>query len=274
MSGTPRLPGLFHVGWVVGDCAAAQEELTARLGAGPFMSVGEARFDGVLMHGKPASFALRIAFGALGRVLLELLEPLDDRSPHAAFLATHGEGLHHLAFLVTDFDEQLAAVRGASDTDLLIDGTGPGNPVRWAYVDASGARGAVIELLERTPRAEAIFSGALGLVNEAKSGGALPGVIQEETLLLAVAVHEDASDIRLVCSRPVRRQLGEPDEEVARLHRRELDHHPPARVGNPLHCVQRRLDRLVAGVQLDGGTRQPPQLDRHAGDRDHGAHVH
>jgi methylmalonyl-CoA/ethylmalonyl-CoA epimerase len=159
----PRLPGLFHVGWVVRDCAAAQQELSGRLGAGPFRSTGEeSRFDEVLVHGKPASFALRIAFGALGGVLLELLEPLDDRSPHAAFLAERGEGMHHLAFLVADFDEQLAAVRG--DGELLIDGTGTGNPVRWAYVGASAARGTVIELLERTPRSEALFGGFLELL--------------------------------------------------------------------------------------------------------------
>jgi methylmalonyl-CoA/ethylmalonyl-CoA epimerase len=167
----PRLPGLFHVGWVVRDCAAAQEELAARLGAGPFRSAGEeSRFDQALVHGKPTPFALRIAFGALGGVLLELLEPLDDRSPHAEFLASRGEGMHHLAFLVTDFDEQLAAVRGAgaagagAEAELLIDGTGPGNPVRWAYVDASAARGTVIELLERTPMAEAVFGPVLDLL--------------------------------------------------------------------------------------------------------------
>ena len=162
------LPGLFHVGWVVGDCAAAQQELSARLGAGPFLSAGEeARFDGVLMRGKPTSFALRIAFGALGGVLLELLEPLDDRSPHAEFRASHGEGLHHLAFLVPDFDEQLAAVRSnaGATADLLIDGTGTDNPVRWAYVDASEGRGTVIELLERTPRSEALFGGVLELLH-------------------------------------------------------------------------------------------------------------
>ena len=33
----PRLPGLFHVGWVVRDCEAAQRELNARLGAGPLL---------------------------------------------------------------------------------------------------------------------------------------------------------------------------------------------------------------------------------------------
>ena len=157
-----RLPQVFHVGWVVRDCAAAQEELSARLGAGPFLSAGEeARFSAALVHGRPAPFALRIAFGALGGVLLELLEPLDGRSPHAEFLASRGEGLHHLAFLVRDFDEQLAA---AGDWDRLIDGTGPGNPVRWVYLAAPGARGTVIELLERTAQAEAAFGAALALL--------------------------------------------------------------------------------------------------------------
>ena len=162
----PRLPGLFHIGWVVRDCAAAQRELSTRLGAGPFVSAGkEARFDQALVHGKPTPFSLRIAFGVLGGVLLELLEPLDHRSPHAEFLDTHGEGMHHLAYLVPDFDEQLAAIRGARpEADLLIDGTGPGNPVRWVYLDASAAHGTVIELLERTPQALAVFGAALELL--------------------------------------------------------------------------------------------------------------
>jgi hypothetical protein len=163
---TPRLPGLFHIGWVVRDCVAAQGELSVRLGAGPFLSMGEeSRFEAALVHGAPTPFSLRIAFGVLGGVLLELLQPLDDRSPHAEFLREHGEGLHHLAYLVTDFDEQLAAARQACpQTGLLIDGTGPGNPVRWAYLDGGTARGTVIELLELTPQAEALFRGALELL--------------------------------------------------------------------------------------------------------------
>lgn len=166
-----QLPELFHLGWVVRDCAAAQQELAERLGAGPFVSAGdEARFDNTLVHGKPVPFSLKVAFGPLGGVLLELLEPLDDRSPHAEFLAAHGEGPHHLAFLLDDFDEQLAAVSGPSGLERLIDGTGPGNPVRWVYLDGStgstgGLRGTVIELLERTPVAEAVFGPALALLS-------------------------------------------------------------------------------------------------------------
>jgi methylmalonyl-CoA/ethylmalonyl-CoA epimerase len=161
-----QLPELFHAGWVVRDCAAAQEELSARLGAGPFLAAGEAsRFEHALVHGKPGAFSLKIAFGALGGVLLELLEPLDDRSPHAEFLAEHGEGLHHLAFLVADFDEQVAAARSASPPmDLLVDGTGPGNLVRWVYLDGSTERGTVIELLERSERSLSLFEPFLELV--------------------------------------------------------------------------------------------------------------
>ncbi len=169
---------LFHIGWVVRDCRAAQRELAERLGAGPFLSAGnESRFDHALVHGKPVPFALRIAFGALGGVLLELLEPLDDRSPHAEFLATHGEGLHHIAYLVTDFDARLAAARAAARAaaadpapGLLIDGTGPGNPVRWVYLNAAASRGTVIELLERTPRSEAAFGSVLRLLPTRRPG--------------------------------------------------------------------------------------------------------
>lgn len=77
----PRLGELFHIGWVVRDCEAAQEELRTRLGAGPFLSMGEeSLFDQVLVHGKPVPVSLKIAFCALGGVLVELLQPLDDRS--------------------------------------------------------------------------------------------------------------------------------------------------------------------------------------------------
>ena len=164
-----RLPEIFHVGWVVRDCDAAVNDLRTRLGAGPFASVGgeSRRFDNTLVHGKPVPFALKIAFAVLGGIRLELLEPLDGNSPHAEFLAARGEGLHHMAYLVADFDAQLAAIRAADPSaELLIDGTGPGNPFRWCYLDSGGpARGTVIELLERTPLAEAVFSGALGLVS-------------------------------------------------------------------------------------------------------------
>ena len=162
----PRLPKLFHIGWVVRDCAAAAGELSARLGAGPFLGMGEAStFDHVLIHGKPVPLSLKIAMGQLGGVLLELLEPLDDRSPHAEFLKERGEGMHHLAYVVADFDDQLAAMRAADPAaSLLVDGTGEGNPFRWVYLDGGNAHGTVIELWERNPESEALYGSVLELL--------------------------------------------------------------------------------------------------------------
>jgi methylmalonyl-CoA/ethylmalonyl-CoA epimerase len=163
---SPRLPELFHIGWVVRDCAAAQQELAARLGAGPFLSMGEESvFDQTLVHGKPVPFALKIAMGQLGGVLLELLQPLDDRSPHAEFLKERGEGMHHLAYVVADFDDQLAAMRAADPAaELLVDGTGPANPFRWVYVSGGNAHGTVIELWERNPQSEALYASVAELL--------------------------------------------------------------------------------------------------------------
>ncbi len=38
--------------------------------------------------------------------------------------------------------------------------------MRWVYLDGGSTRGTVIELLERTPRSEALFGSALGLLRE------------------------------------------------------------------------------------------------------------
>lgn len=162
----PALPDLFHLGWVVRDCRAAQERLGRDLGAGPWLPLrNPASFEHVLVHGAPTPVRLQICFGRLGNTILELLEPLDDRSPHAEFLAERGEGLHHVAFLVSDFDQRLEAARAAEPPmDLLIDGTGPGNGVRWAYLEGDAAPGAVVELIERTPASEANFAPVLDLL--------------------------------------------------------------------------------------------------------------
>jgi methylmalonyl-CoA/ethylmalonyl-CoA epimerase len=56
---------------------------------------------------------VRVAFFKLGDVRLELLEPTDPSSPIAGFLAKRGEGLHHVAFTVSDIKRRLAELRDA-----------------------------------------------------------------------------------------------------------------------------------------------------------------
>jgi methylmalonyl-CoA/ethylmalonyl-CoA epimerase len=59
-----------------------------------------------------ATLGTRAALLAVGRSYLELMEPRDEASPLARFIAEHGEGLHHLALWSDDIDSQVAALHG------------------------------------------------------------------------------------------------------------------------------------------------------------------
>jgi methylmalonyl-CoA/ethylmalonyl-CoA epimerase len=104
-------------------------------------------------------FNLRAGFVLMGNTLLDFLEPVDNRSPHAAWLRERGEGMHHLGYLVRSIAHELdaiAAARSGVRPPLLVQGDGS-EPVRWVYLDAEVANGAVIELIERSPQAEQFF---------------------------------------------------------------------------------------------------------------------
>lgn len=56
-------------------------------------------------------YDVEIATLAVGNTNLELIEGKSDRSPIRKFVATHGPGLHHIAFVVEDIRETLDAMR-------------------------------------------------------------------------------------------------------------------------------------------------------------------
>ena len=60
-----------------------------------------------------ASQKVRTAFFSLGETHIELLEPMDQESPIAKFLAKRGEGIHHIAYQSDDLADQLTQVREA-----------------------------------------------------------------------------------------------------------------------------------------------------------------
>ena len=61
---------------------------------------------------------VRVRFYSAGQTRLELLEALDGDSPLARYIARHGEGLHHIAFTVSDIERQLERLRSAGFTPL------------------------------------------------------------------------------------------------------------------------------------------------------------
>ena len=85
---------------------------------------------------------------AVGGSHVQLLQPLDGESPVGRFLATRGEGLHHIALAVSDIDAALRHLE--SEGARLID-TQPrigGGGARIAFVHPRQFAGTLVELVE------------------------------------------------------------------------------------------------------------------------------
>lgn len=91
---------------------------------------------------------VRVAFFDAGASRIELLEPIGIDGPLARFLATRGEGMHHLAFAVGDLRRALEEAVAAGYRPL------DPNPRRGsggrliAFIHPSTTHGVLIELIQ------------------------------------------------------------------------------------------------------------------------------
>ncbi len=85
---------------------------------------------------------------AVGGSHVQLLASLDEMSPVGRFLSRNGEGMHHIAFAVTDID---AALDHLKTLDIaLVDDTPRigGGGHRIAFVHPTALAGTLFELIE------------------------------------------------------------------------------------------------------------------------------
>lgn len=92
---------------------------------------------------------VRIAFLHAGETLLELVQPLDDTSGVARYLARRGESaLHHVCFAVDDLAGALGELAGAG-VELLDRAPRQGAEGEVAFLHPRSGKGVLIELIER-----------------------------------------------------------------------------------------------------------------------------
>jgi 4-hydroxyphenylpyruvate dioxygenase-like putative hemolysin len=65
----------------------------------------------MIVNEEKAEYAARIARCKIGKVVWEIIQPLDQTGACADFLRQHGEGIHHLGYDVADFDSAMAFFR-------------------------------------------------------------------------------------------------------------------------------------------------------------------
>ena len=152
-------PHFGQVGLVVRDLertAAAH----ARLGPYRVYTYDRSTVPGLKLAGSPADFRFRIAINP-HMPQLEIIQPLDDASPYATWLAQRGPGMHHFGFYVDDFEAATQALARAGYLSVMS-GSGFGADGSGAYdyfdtVDDLGYLTEVIRVPEIRREPEAII---------------------------------------------------------------------------------------------------------------------
>ena len=97
-------------------------------------------------QGKPTDAQCKLAFFDMENTVIELIQPLGGDSSWQAVLDEKGEGIHHIAFKVTDTAGKVRALEAAG-MPMLHQGGDP-KTGQFTYIDARGKLGILVELLE------------------------------------------------------------------------------------------------------------------------------
>ncbi len=125
-----------HIGIAVKQLAEAEKTFEALLGTSPY------KRESVESEGVNASFF------QTGPNKIELLEATNAESPIAKFLEKKGEGIHHIAFDVTDIEQSMSELRKAGFT-LLNEKPKKGADNKWVcFVHPKESHGTLIELCQ------------------------------------------------------------------------------------------------------------------------------
>jgi len=157
-SGTTALdPAIYghvsHLGWVVRDVDATAAAWRA-LGVTDMREAGVEEFP-VIHRGKAVTARVKQIFARFSNGTIQWIQPLNDGTAYADFLARHGEGVQHVAFSVpsdTRLKEELARYR-ALGVEPIQSGTwqaGKGTG-HFAYLDTAPEGGGMTIALEYDP---------------------------------------------------------------------------------------------------------------------------
>ncbi len=125
-----------HIGIAVKDLDTSNLLFEKLFGAPPYKSE------------EVASEGVRTSFFMNGPNKIELLEATNPDSPIAKFLEKKGEGIHHIAFDVTDIVAEIARLKNEGFT-ILNEIPKPGADNKLvAFLHPKGTNGVLIELCQ------------------------------------------------------------------------------------------------------------------------------
>lgn len=125
-----------HIGIAVKNLEKSNELFAALFGK-PHYKVEEVKSEGV-----------KTSFFDVGPNKIELLEATNPESPIAKFIAKKGEGIHHIAFAVSDIKAEIARLKAEGFTVLnSVPKLGADNKL-VAFLHPKTTNGVLIELCQ------------------------------------------------------------------------------------------------------------------------------
>jgi methylmalonyl-CoA epimerase len=140
MASAPAAPiaGIDHVAVIVRDIDAALPYYTEQLG---FRLTGDEYTQ--------ASGGVRLAYLDAGNLTIQLVSPTGASGPLADYLATRGEGLHHICLTVDDIEQTITRFAPGANVPVAVGGRGR----RTAFLP-DRPNGLITELTEAEPHGD------------------------------------------------------------------------------------------------------------------------
>jgi methylmalonyl-CoA/ethylmalonyl-CoA epimerase len=147
-----KLPHLGQIGILVKDIPEAVAQYTKLLGIGPWYRSNTVKHEAVF-RGRSIRPEVDIVIAFKGGVEIELIQVKGgEENVYSDMLAKCGGGIHHLGFMVRDYDRKLGEMK-ANGVEVLQSGviTTKGSAItRYAYLDTIGQCGIISELISTT----------------------------------------------------------------------------------------------------------------------------
>lgn len=143
----PVFTETMQIALVVRDLDATMRTYVHEYGIGPWeiYEFNPGTVTDMVKDGRPAEYSFRLAVTMVGSVQWELIQPLDDRSMYAEFLASKGEGLHHVAVRVPNYHEALDTL--VAKGRRVLQG-GVYNGVTFSYLSTDEDLGVITEIFD------------------------------------------------------------------------------------------------------------------------------
>jgi methylmalonyl-CoA/ethylmalonyl-CoA epimerase len=142
---------ILQVAIVVRDLDSKVPAWSALLGKEPskFVTTDTVDKTGTVYNGEKTPARLKAVVFDLGECMLELMEPIGEPSVWSEYLTEHGEGLHHIGFVVNGMDEAVKDVEALGIEPVqTAEYTNAYEKGRYVYFRSEQQLGAMIEFNE------------------------------------------------------------------------------------------------------------------------------